>query len=643
MLSHELDIQIGLDSRLNEIKCQRDMPHDALILAESLLAHIRFQPNYITDLRDLYIETGVQFLELCVIVATEHERAMECSLMMLAEIDSIESPHFSRFLSLVGINFIGLCQNDEALHYIDRAYRIQQKLKIDGVLRSATEGHLGIIHTRLQNYEQAVTWHENSLRTAQKCNDLHHITAALLNTCHTYYYWGKYDKAIAVGKQCVALASGKPTIDVARSYAYVQGNIGDAWLALGEIEKAVECYEEGLQTSCEIKNKVGKIYALYGLSQVAQQRGQSKEAIAFLKNALVLSEEIQSLLEQSVCLELLAEVYEAAGKPHLALQTYKRYKTIYQTMFDQKKQSSRHTLEITHRTQIAQLEAQIMQDKNEELVQLVADRVADLQASLEREKRLAHELQDALDTTNSINLLRETIIKTVSHQFRTPLTVLSVSSNLLYKRCHKLVEGADLERVEQYNQKIIDAILYLTQVMDGIVEVEQVNQTSMQFNPQVIEYDELHDLLQRKLQRQLPNFARLQFAIKPLHTQRLVSIDLMLFMRTMVIVVDNALKYSDPVTPICITAVLDGRILTVSVRNEGVGISAEELPQIWELFYRGKSVQYAQDGLGLGLFMAKHLVETMQGEITATSLGEEQGATFTICLPISKFAEDISN
>ena len=96
----------------------------------------------------------------------------------------------------------------------------------------------------------------------------------------------------------------------------------------------------------------------------------------------------------------------------------------------------------------------------------------------------------------------------------------------------------------------------------------------------------------------------------------------------------NAIKYSSEGSPIEVTATIeDGHMLT-AVIDRGIGIPSDEIPKLFERFHRARNVSSRYyGGLGLGLYIAKAIVEAHNGSIAVES-EEGQGATFTIRLPL---------
>jgi len=98
---------------------------------------------------------------------------------------------------------------------------------------------------------------------------------------------------------------------------------------------------------------------------------------------------------------------------------------------------------------------------------------------------------------------------------------------------------------------------------------------------------------------------------------------------------DNAVKYSPPGTPIEVTTAREGREAVVRVRDHGVGIAPETLPHIFDLFTQAEaSLDRAGGGLGLGLALVRRLVQQHGGGVAATSAGRGAGSEFVVRLPL---------
>ena len=95
----------------------------------------------------------------------------------------------------------------------------------------------------------------------------------------------------------------------------------------------------------------------------------------------------------------------------------------------------------------------------------------------------------------------------------------------------------------------------------------------------------------------------------------------------------NALKYSPSHTKVTITVIATAKVATVKVKDQGFGIAAKDIPQLFQKFSRIENVNSTASGTGLGLYWAKKLVELYNGEISASSR-LHKGTIFSVTLPM---------
>ena len=115
-----------------------------------------------------------------------------------------------------------------------------------------------------------------------------------------------------------------------------------------------------------------------------------------------------------------------------------------------------------------------------------------------------------------------------------------------------------------------------------------------------------------------------------------VYADVSRLLQVLLNLVGNALRYTPSGGQVTVSACREGQQMLISVHDTGIGIAAEHLPFLYERFYRvDKSRTSASGGSGIGLTIARHLVEAHGGRIWATSPGPGQGSTFAFTLPLA--------
>ena len=232
--------------------------------------------------------------------------------------------------------------------------------------------------------------------------------------------------------------------------------------------------------------------------------------------------------------------------------------------------------------------------------------------------------------------VRRDFIANISHELRTPLT----SVRLLAETLEDVIE-TDPEKAQEFVEKIEIEVQYLT---DMVTELLDLSRLESGYVTLTIEPVQAEQLVREVMARMLPLAQRHRVVLRTSVTEghTLVAADSKQIMRVLVNLVHNAIKFTPSGGTIVIgTRPLAGqRLQSFFVRDTGIGIRTEEIPRIFERFYKTSRSRTRNDyigpgggGTGLGLAIARHIVEAHGGRISAESeVG--QGSQFTFTLPI---------
>ena len=251
------------------------------------------------------------------------------------------------------------------------------------------------------------------------------------------------------------------------------------------------------------------------------------------------------------------------------------------------------------------------------------DRLAE---AIAREQALLAQLSQSHQQEIELSRLKSQIITTVSHEFRTPLTVINSSVELLTTYHDKF----DAKKREAIQQRIDESIYYLTGLLQDTSLVNKAYTQGFQANPISMPLNSMAQRLKKDLLQEVHDPPNVVFQYDR-EDDTAVCLDYDFTYRVVFIFLSNALKYSPSSEPIYIKLAL-AKQLTISVSDAGIGLAPEEAQQIWELFYRGSNT-LNQGGLGLGLYLAKRMAQAMDGSVTAVSPGLDQGSTFSLHIP----------
>jgi two-component system, OmpR family, sensor histidine kinase KdpD len=220
--------------------------------------------------------------------------------------------------------------------------------------------------------------------------------------------------------------------------------------------------------------------------------------------------------------------------------------------------------------------------------------------------------------------LRTTLIDALAHEFKTPLTSIRATTTLLLDSPDQLKEN----RMELL--KIADEeAQHLGNLIDDTVAMARLDSGSIMINPEILDILEIIDDVKGSLKTELQGRS---LEITREKEVALGAFDRHLMKLAIKQLVDNALKYSPPGTPLRIRVQQEKESLSVDVTDYGKGISVQEQGRIFERFYRSPSVQNQIPGSGLGLSIAQSIARAHGGDLTVSSIPGE--TTFRLILPL---------
>jgi signal transduction histidine kinase len=263
------------------------------------------------------------------------------------------------------------------------------------------------------------------------------------------------------------------------------------------------------------------------------------------------------------------------------------------------------------------------------VAQQAAISVQQLRVLLQAESSTHRAEQDkALVKEKELSELKSRMIRTISHEYRTPLTVISLAaeslahqySRLNTKQRHNCFQ--QICRATQHMNKLINEVLWVSQAEAGEMEVRQQPTSMVQVCRQSM--DELAVVNPE-------DGVRIHFQLTGEDVE--VEVDPILLQQVLTHLLSNALKYSALDQSVQLTLDMTPRFAIVQVRDRGIGIPPADRPRLFECFHRAGNVGTVP-GTGLGLAIARKCVELLGGTIIFESeLGV--GSCFTVTLPRS--------
>jgi signal transduction histidine kinase len=261
---------------------------------------------------------------------------------------------------------------------------------------------------------------------------------------------------------------------------------------------------------------------------------------------------------------------------------------------------------------------------------------------------LARQAADLIERTQTEDALRDSerqlkdadrrkdeFLATLAHELRNPLAPLRTSLELIR------IAGNTPESVEEIREEMEEQVALLVRLVDDLLDVSRITSGKIRLQRRPTE---LAALVARAVQanRAAIDQGQIDLSIILPDSRVLLDSDPVRFAQVVSNVLNNALKFTDPGGRITISAELTSadagpREVVLRIADSGVGISTEMLPRVFDLFTQDDATAYrSQTGLGIGLALARHLIEMHGGSIEAHSDGPGRGSTFTLRMPAAQ-------
>ncbi|VXB11492.1 response regulator [Massilia sp. 9I] len=265
--------------------------------------------------------------------------------------------------------------------------------------------------------------------------------------------------------------------------------------------------------------------------------------------------------------------------------------------------------------------------KNEQLkrqAEKLSQRTTELTAT---NRRLVREMEERRDAERKSHA-KDEFLAMLGHELRNPLSAISSASSLIG------MTGANAETVTRAKQIIQRQSQHLSRIVDDLLDLSRAMSGKILLARKPTD---MSNLVSGCLEtfRATGRTASYRFSVDlapgwvdgdPTRLEQITSN-----------LLDNALKYTPSGGSIDINLAQSGEDVVLTVRDSGVGIPAELLPHVFDVFVQGAiSIDRAQGGLGIGLSLVRRLVELHGGSVSAESEGSGNGSTFMIRLPATQ-------
>ncbi|MBV9898197.1 MAG: hypothetical protein JO020_28915 [Chloroflexi bacterium] len=271
--------------------------------------------------------------------------------------------------------------------------------------------------------------------------------------------------------------------------------------------------------------------------------------------------------------------------------------------------------------------APVFANSDLELIQLLADQTAVI-----LEARTLIDQAAGVRAREEAARLKEDFLSSAAHDLKTPLTGIVTQAQVMKRRAERNPDAPTdmigLDRLLEQSHRLKSLVLEL-------LDVSRLEQGSLIGDRESVN---VADLIKGLLRQEPDRWQRVELTAEQDVT---ADLDPPRFEQVVTNLVENALKYSPPDTPVHVALWSENGQARLSVRDEGIGIPIEDQPLVFERFHRARNVDDRRfAGMGLGLYIARGIVEQHDGKIWIDST-PGLGSTFHVAIPLGA-AEEVT-
>lgn len=247
-------------------------------------------------------------------------------------------------------------------------------------------------------------------------------------------------------------------------------------------------------------------------------------------------------------------------------------------------------------------------------------------------EKATHDLRTANKNLTKLDQAKSEFISIASHQLRTPLTVIKGYISMMLEKSFGDLSGPEIDALK----KVYESNERLIKLVENLLNISRIESGRLQFMFEDIHLETVVDSVMEELE----NTARMKKLKlnyeKPEKLSPPVKLDTEKIRQVIMNLIDNSIKYTNRGT-VTVAIKQDKKNIEFSVSDSGIGVSNSDIKNLFKKFSRGKDVSLVHtEGTGLGLYVAKQMIQYHKGKIWVESKGVGKGSRFVFTLPIVK-------
>lgn len=558
-------------------------------------------------------------------------------------IEANNNDYLSVVHSNLAVNYQKLGQYDSALVYTQKA--IDYKIETDQEHNAVNDySNMGILYLCVDEPDMALPFHHKSIALLDTAQSMNTYGWILSNLGYAHKKLGQLDSALYYGQKAQKIAQDNHNNFGLFNTAQL---IGQIHILNKDYKLAAETFKLGLSAAKQTGDQTNISTMHANLGDVYLKIPQTNQALLHLDTAYSMSLQIGSLPNQTWTSNLLSQAWAQNSNFDSAYHYLFEHKTLYDSVRGIEQSKKLIELERQYQTErqakVLARQKLELQQKNSTIRNYVFFFLISLliligifQFIRYKQKLISKETANQLEIQvaksrqlEELNDIKSQFFANISHEFRTPLTlitspILNLQERLINTTDENIsVKRSHLEMIQRNAfrlQNLVDQILDLSKIDSGYMTLNLSYGDVMRF-VKMLTFS-FESLAERK---------EINFNVEFTPDTLMGYMDEDKVEKILVNLLSNAFKYTHNRGSISVKTAVENQHLIFSIQDSGMGMTQEQLSHIFDRFYQVDNNQ----GAGIGLALVHELTNLYGGNITATSI-EKEGSKFTVRLPFQK-------
>lgn len=562
------------------------------------------------------------------------DRALEyLSTALLIKEEQDDKQGIASVLSNISNTYQAIGQFDIALEHLLKALELQEEI-VDAHGIAITANNIGGIYFKLGHTDTALKYLHQALSWFRDGENLFDTSKTLCNIGHMYGQMGNYDRALEYQAEALSIAK---MLDDQQNIAATITSMGRIYAAQTEMATALSFFATSLKIMRAIGDKQGELEALRYVGDIYNHKKEHKRALRYYKQGIDLAGEIGAMNDEATLYECASGALESLKEFELSLEYFKRASAIRNDILTNDKQKLIAVMEIRFNIERAARDREIFRLRNVELADAIkalqekSDALSSAYHDIEQQQRITAEMNRNLENANrqlnELNLEKNELLGIVTHDVKNLVAGIKLAAEGV--RRHKLVKEEQV--LQMTSERILRASNDITHLITSLLDANALETGKITFRE---EETDVTKIMQSLVEYYRPQLEQKQLNVEVTYSGKVSALcDPDRLREALDNIFSNAVKYSPKGKNIRVLSARRGELVRILIADEGQGFTEEDKKHTFQKFQKlSAKPTGGESSTGLGLSIAKKLIERMDGTITLESEAGK-GATFIIEIP----------